>query len=353
MLASLINVNITLLGIIWGISISFLSVSVLLCIGILIRRLVRNKNAQKRGFQKETFNKFLRKTITDESDSECLLDVPDCEVSDMTEIFLHYFRTLKGEQCKRLVDMISYTPIETKIMEATYSGLRGNRMAAVRTLSYLQSFKSIQVIFGNLYSEEKYVRLTAAKCLVRRNGLPYLPVIIHAIIEAFPTDPKLLASILAKFGREAIQPLEDQIRSSTNAVVITSCLEALILIMPPSTSLNLGKLMESADPAVRAAALSLSCLSKHTDKSDPLRKGLQDETTLVKMRAVKMANDLKRVDLTPELYKLSTDPLMWVRYWALRAIWGGGTSGEKFVHSLAKTNTMAENVAIEISSGYA
>jgi len=268
-------------------------------------------------------------------------------------VLLHYFRTLKGDEHKRLVNMVAYTDIENEIIEATSSGIRGNRMAALNTLSYLKSLKSSQVIFDNLYSDEKYVRLTAARGLVRRDGLPYLPLIIQALIEAFPEDPKLLAGIIAKFGREAVKPLEDLIRASANTRVKTACLEALVLIMPPSTSLNLGELMESDDAAVRAVAVSLSCFSKHPDQSDPLRMGLQDEATVVKMRAVKMANDLKRSDLTPELFKLSTDPVMWVRYWALKAIWNGGTSGEKFIQSLNETNDMASKVAREITSGYA
>lgn len=352
MLVLRINTEITHLSIFWGISILFLGVSILICLVIIIRRLRRNKAINFRENQKIAFREFLSQVLIEPSQAASLRDAPDCHILDMTEVFLHYFRTLKGEKNEHLMEMIVGTPVEDAIVQSTYAGVRGTRMAAVRTLSYLNSQKSLQVIFKNLSSDEKYVRLTAARCLVRRRGFIYLSSIIDALIEAFPEDSKLLAGILAKFGSQAIEPLESIVMATKNPVVQTACLEALVMIMPPQTSLNLGVLMQSSDKTVRAAALSLSSVAMHIDESDPLRMGLSDETTLVKMRAVKIANDLKRADLTPELYELSTDPVMWVKYWALRAIWGTGSSGEKFVHSLAEKNPMAKNVVMEISSGY-
>ena len=346
------NAEVTYLTVFWGVSILFLSVSILICFVIIVRRLVRNKAAKTRKNQKTNFETFLSQAVINAEQAPDTLQAPDCHILDMTEVFLHYFRTLKGEKNERLMEMIVGTPIEDQIVKSTYSGVRGSRMAAVRTLSYLNSQMSLQVIFDNLSSDEKYVRLTAARCLVRRDGLFYLSAIVDSLTAAFPEDSKLLAGVLEKFGSDAIGALESLVLSTQNPVVKTACLEALIMIMPPRTSLDLGALMKSPDKTVRAAVLSLSTVAKHDDQSDPVRQGLRDNETLVKMRAVKIANDLKRADLTPELYELSTDPVMWIRYWALRAIWGTGNSGEKFVFSLSETNPMAKKVATEISSGY-
>lgn len=347
-----INAEIMSLTIFWGVSILFLSVSIVLCFAIIVRRIHRNRSAKTRDNNKKAFEVQLSQALIEKEQAYSDLQWQNCHILDMIDVFLRYFRTLIGDKNVHLMEMIVGTPIEDQIIESTYSGVRGSRMAAVRTLSYLNSQKSLHVIFDNLSSDEKYVRLTAADCLVRRDGLLYLSAIVDSLSDAFPEDYKLLAGVLAKFGSDAVEALESELLSTDDPVVKSACLEALVMIMPPQTSLDLGALMQSPDKTVRAAALSLSTVAKHEDKSDPVRLGLKDETTMVKMRAVKIANDLKRADLTPELFRLSTDPVMWIRYWALRAIWGTGQSGEKFVLSLSETNPMAKQVAAEIRSGY-
>lgn len=356
MLVSLINASSNLLSLFWAVSFLLLGVSLLLCLVIIIRRAICNRISTRRETQKNAFQAYLSNVMKDAPEhtlkEQGLRNAPACHIMDMTDVFLHHFRTLKGKKNEYLQDMISDSGIEAQIIKSTYKGIRGIRMRAVRTLSYLNSQTSLQVIFNNLSSDDKYVRLTAARCLVRRKAIFFLNPIIDSCIEAFPQDFKLLAGILAGFGNDMIEPLEDFVRQSDNNVIKTACLEAVITIMPPKTSLDLGTLMESSDKTVRAATLALSAIVKHPDTSDPLLLGLKDDATLVKLRAIKIAYKLKRPDLTPELYKLTSDPIMWVRYWALRAIWVTGHSGQKFIATLAKTNPMAANVSLEMSSGY-
>jgi len=347
------NADFSLLSLFWGVSMLFLGVSFLLCLAIILRRILRNQKASKRKRQKADFQLYINEIINkDISTDRNLLGAPDCHIQDMTDVFLHYFRTLRGKKLEYLQDLISQSDIESRIIHSSYKGIRGSRMRAVRTLSYLNTQSSLQVIFENLSSNDKYVRLTAARCLVRRKGFCFLSDIINACNEAFPNDYQILAGILAAFGTDIIEPLENLIRRSNDSVVKTACLEALILIMPPFSSLDFEALMQDENETVRAAALSLSAIVDHEGIIEPLLLGLQDQALPVKIRAVKIACKLKRSDVTPQLYQLSTDPAMWVRYWALRAIWVTGQSGQQFVNSLIKTNPMAANVALEMKSGY-
>ena len=110
--------------------------------------------------------------------------------------------------------------------------------------------------------------------------------------------------------------------------------------------------MAAESESVRSAALALSAVVEHESAVDPLRLGLQDEAISVKITAAKMACNLRRKDLTADLYKLANDPVMWVRYWAFRAIWMSGQAGQKFVSTLATSQKMAEQVSLEMRSGY-
>jgi len=353
MLVSLISADFGWLAVIWAIIIFSLCISVLLCFAITLRRMWRNRKSARRALHKTFFQDYLGKALKlDPEEQPDLDEAPLCEVPEMASVFLHYFRTLKGKKLEHLQNMISSSTLEEKLVQSTFTGIRGTRMRAVTTLSYLDSQRSLQVIFNNLVSDDKYVRLTAMRCLVRRESICYLNAIIESCNEAFPNNFKLLAGILAKFGNDVAEPLENVIQRTDNSVVKTACLEALILIMPARTSLDLGRLMEDKNDSVRAAALSLSAIAEHENKVDPLRLGLKDEAVSVKIRAAKMACKVKRADLTADLYKLTSDPVMWVRYWAFRAIWMSGQSGQKFVVSRSERQVMAGNVMLEMRAGY-
>lgn len=353
MSVSLTSANISLLTLFWGLTFSFLAISVILCLAIVLRRMHRNKLETQREKEKANLQSFLALVLRKDSDSDYNINnAPRCQTSEMAAVFLHYFRTLKGEKLERLQKMISSSFWEEKLIQGTFKGIRGVRMRCLRTLSYLNSQRSLQIIFENLLSDNKYIRLTAARCLVRRQSFCYLGPIIESLREAFPQDFKILAGIIAKFGPDSVETLESYISRTKDSTIKTACLEALILIMPAKTSLNLPLLMEDKSDSVRAAALSLSAIAEHNHDIDPLRLGLQDEATSVKIRAAKMACNVKRADITSDLYKLTDDSVMWVRYWALRAIWMSGQAGQKFVIGLARSQKMAEKVTLEMRSGY-
>ena len=353
MSASLTNDSPTFLALIWGLTAMFFMAAVVICAAITLRRTLRNKRAKTRQSQTADFQIFLRDIIRGGPDAFALFKyMPSCHIHDKTALFLHYFRTLKGKKLQHLQDLISGSQIEEEITQSSYRGTRGTRMQAVKTLSYLNSQSSLEQILQHLSSEDKYIKLTAARCLVRRQGLFLMNTIIDACLVGFPDDHKLLADILSRFGSDAVQPLETAIGQLDNATGVAACLEALVIIMPPKTSLDFGQLMTHSSPAVRSAAVALSAIASHNTDVDPLKMGLADEDISVKIRAAKTACDLKRSDLTADLYALISSPVMWLRYWSMRAIWASGQSGEKFIDSLSNANPMASKIALEMRSGY-
>jgi len=277
-----------------------MGVAILLCAAITLRRAFRNRYIRDRQKRKVDYQIFLRDIIRAGPNSYPILKhEPACHIDDKAAVFLHYFRTLKGEKFEALQDLISGSDVEAEIIKTSYEGTRGTRMQAVKMLSYLNSQTSLEKIYGHLSSQDKYIR-----------------------------------------------------RRLNNSTGIAACLEALVLIMPPKVDLDFTTLMTHANPAVRSAAVALSSVTAHSNAIDLLKLGLSDEEVSLKIRAAKIACDLKRTDLTSEFYALTASPIMWLRYWAMRAIWASGPSGEKFLASLSKTHPMAEKVTLEMRSGY-
>ena len=346
------SANVSLLALFWAIAFVFFTGALVLCLAIVLRRVRRNHILAKRKIERTAFQAYISAQLVRPPSEGTLQNAPNCHIGDVTTVLLHYFRTLKGEQYEQLKDLITGSDIEAGIIRSSYHGVRGARMRAVRVLSHLNSQSSTHVIFDKLGSVDKYVRITAAKSLVQRGSRFFLGDIINSINDAFPTDVELLAGIISNFGNQIVAPLEDYIRTSDNPIAKAACLEALSQIMPAKTSLNLGTLMNDPSEAVRAATLSVSVNCAHFDDSDPLRLALVDDAISVKIRAAKLACTLRRADVTSELYALTNSSEMWVRYWALRAIWTTGTSGQRFVEALRKTNPLATDVALEMRSGY-
>jgi len=193
-----ISADYSLLTVIWTITLSFIVAAVTLCCLIVLRRMKHNRMDARRARSKVRFQAFLKELINTDKTGANLMQSPACDISDKTEVFIGYFRTLRGEKRKALSNMISGSPVEADIIAATRHDVRGLRMRAVRTLSYLNSQTSLQVIYEGLSSDDKYVRLTAIRCLIRRQAACYLPAIIDSYIEAFPKDYKLLAGIVAE-----------------------------------------------------------------------------------------------------------------------------------------------------------
>ena len=353
MSALLTNVNLSLIQGVWGITSIFLGAAILMCLVLTIRRIKRNSRALQREDQKAKFNNYLGERIKEGKENTAPLQFEGtCHIHDITAVFLHYFRTLKGKKLEFLQDLISGSDIEDRMIASSFEGTRGTRMQTVKTLSYLTSQSSLATIHGNLESEDKYIRLTAARCLVRRKGFFYIQSIIESCVDGFPGNHKLLADILSRFGSDAVSPLEAIIKTTSDETSLIGCIEALVIIMPPKSTLDFASLMGHKNPAIRSATVALSTVSAHSEEIDPLRLGLTDEDISVKIRSAKIACFLKRSDLISEFYALTDSPVMWLRYWSMRAIWASGKQGEQFVNSLKSANPMAAEVALEMESGY-
>ena len=345
--------NITFLDLSLGAAILFFGISVIICTFLVIRRILKNYIKNKDLKEIHNFeagvNRILASHANDISDAQ--FNIENKPV--FNEVILRYFRMLDGEPAKTLKSIIEFLDFEPHIRTSTQSGTVGRRMEAMQILSYLDTQSSLVTIHEGLSSSKKYIRLTAARCLTRRKARIFLDDIVSSIDFAFPADPQILADILYRFGSSVTPQLETYIQDTPSNNVKAACLEALVLLMPPQTSLDLSQLMDNPDEHVRAATVSFSEVTSHRSKEDILFKGLSDSATKVKIRASKIAYKTKRTDTISLLFKLTQDPLLWVRYWSIKAIWNSGRQGRKLVETIAKgddaAGLMARGVSLEDS----
>ena len=339
-----------------GLSFAMLSIAVVSCLVIIARRVSLNRYLDGRERRMEAFRTALGEHVSrahsDETEEAAAIAFPECHVSDMSEILLHYLRVLRGSQAEHLRQLVTDQGWEEAIARSTAHGTRGARMRALRVLSYLETSESLRIIHSHLGSDQPYVRLTAARALVRRDATLFLSSIVESFSEVFPEQVQGLAELLSGFGATITDELEDIAARTDRPVVLAACLEALIMAPPARTRLDLCALMEHPSEDVRAAACALSCISEHPGAGDPLRIALSDDAPKVRLRAAKAACENRESGVVGELYGLARDPILWARYWGFRAIWATGAAGRQFVDSCAVREPMAADVSLEMRAGH-
>ncbi len=349
MLALLKNINITFLQVSAGAAFLFFLISVIVCIILIIRRIFRNRRVSNGLDAKRNFETAINTALTSDLKNTDNIQINLKHQPILNEVFLQYFRMLDGAHADTLRTIIKRLNIEPHILKSTKTDTVGRRMEAMQVLSYLDTQSSLISIQEGLSSPKKYIRLTAARCLIRRQADVFVDNIVMSLDSAFPDDPQILADILYRFGARITPQLELYIRSSQNDNIKTACIEALVLLMPPTTSLELDTLMDSSNERVRAATVSLSEVTSYQSKDDILIRALADPATKVKIRAAKIAYSSKRSDTISLLFKLTKDPILWVRYWSTLAIWNTGRQGRKLVETIAKGDDSAARMAREVA----
>ena len=325
---------------------------------ICLRRYYRNFHARRRARHNKVYDQLIGAAVNNPDDAKAakkLVKYRGC-TSAFTRSLLMHFRTVQGYRTDQLRLLVENSSLERRIIRATKKGTRGYRMRAVQILSYLQTDVSLKCIRAHLRSKNRYERLTAARALTRRRSMEDCGHIVSSLVASFPRKLDLLTEMLVKFGPD-IQPFLEQIAvQSKKKDVIVACLEALVVLAPASTMLDLAHFISDDDNRIRAAAVALSAVSEDVRGSDLLLQGLSDDTIKVKIRSAKIAANLSRPDVAPALYTLTKDPSFWVKYWASRGIWKLGKTGRQMIESIANSNEegsqMAGEVAREMGAGH-
>ncbi len=350
MLDLLKNIENVLLFTLWCISACLILSSLGVALWLSIRRVRRNKKQFQIQSRQVRFESYLRELLA-EKDLPKNITLPSDIRSDRTAVtagLLKYFKMVKGDDAEKLKTIVERLNLEKVVQAAITWGNRGKRMRAFHVLSFLDTSSSLKTICNHLYSSDKYVRLSVARCIARREVQSLISEVCEALTFAFPKDEKILADVLSRFGQDAIPRIQSMAIRSQNPTIISGVLETLILLRPEHFDLELGSFIQHRDERVRAAAVELSTISQNSGQSDLLLEGLTDHSRKVKIRSLKIAARQKRTDCFADIYRLMRDPFMWVRYWAMQAALNSGQSGETLVRVISRQPDAVGDLAVDV-----
>lgn len=350
MLDLLKNTENVLLFTLWCISGFLIIASIGIALWLSVRRVFRNRREATIQDNQAQFEAYIQTLLTEDYFPEDF-ELPAHIRADRTAVtagLLKFFKLVRGDDATKLKIIVEKLQLENIIQSAITWGNRGKRMRAFHVLSFLDSTSSLKTITEYLYSSDKYIRLSTARCVARRQVMSLISEVAESVAYAFPKDEKILADVLYRFGRNAIPRIERLALTTKNPIVIAGVLETLILLRPETSSLNLNEFAEHPNEKVRAAAVVLSTFCRGENHKDLLLTGLADGHRGVKIRSLKVAAKEKRSETFADLYRLMNDPFMWVRYWAMRAALANGHSGESLMKSLSRRPGLVGDLAIDV-----
>ncbi len=348
MLDLLKNTEEVLLFTLWCLSASLVFLSITVALWLSMRRIYRNRRQDKVREHQEEFEGYIQ-FLLDKDTIPSDFVLPAHIRSDRTAVtagLLKYYKLVSGDDALKLNVIVERLDLERIIQAAISWGNRGKRMRAFNVLSFMDTSSSLKTICKYLYSTDKYVRLSVARCIARRRVISLVSEVIESLSFAFPDDEKILTDVISRFGTKAIPRIETIAEKHTDPTVISGILEALINLRPENCRLDMQCFIDHPDERVRAAAVELSTiLDRHNDL---LPVGLADNSRKVKIRSLKVAAREKRTDCFADLYRLMNDPFMWVRYWAMQAALKTGQSGETLMKTLSRQPTIVGDLAIDV-----
>jgi len=309
MLDLLKNIENVLLTTLWCISGALILISILVALWLSFRRVYRNNQSRYTLTRQTEFEQFLQHLLTQET-FPADFELPSNIRADRTAItagLLKFFKLVRGDDALKLKIIVDKLRLEPVVQNAITWGNRGKRLRAFHVLSFLDSSSSLKTISEYLYSTDKYIRLSVARCIARRRVMSLISEVSESVAYAFPNDPSILADVLYRFGRKAVPRIEGLANHSTNSTVIAGVLETLILLRPETTQLNLTYFIKHTDERVRAAAETFA-----------------------------------------DLYRLMNDPFMWVRYWAMQAALNVGHSGQTLMRALSRQSGGVADLAVDV-----
>lgn len=337
-----------LLFTLWCISSTLIVVSLSVAIWLSVRRVRRNRRNTRTEQHQQKFEAFLQDLISkDEYPKDVFL--PSEIRSDRTAVtagLLNFFKLVSGEDALKLKIIVERLDLESVVQAAITWSNRGKRMRAFHVLSFLDTSSSLKTICKYLYSTDKYIRLSVARCIARRRVMSLISETAESVSFAFPDDEKMLADVLSRFGLKAVPRVETIALKHRDPTIVAGVLETLIRLRPEESQLNMNDFIDHSDERVRAAAVELSTIIRSQD--DLLLTGLSDQSRKVKIRSLKVAAREKRSDTFADLYRLMNDPFMWVRYWAMRAALNTGQSGESLMRTLSRQQSVVGDLAIDV-----
>lgn len=301
-------------------AISIFSAVLLLLLGIVLLRAVRNAKDQRRRAVTEIWRPLLAQCVVEVPDSLPALNYRDHLV--LLYLWNHCYESIRGDAHDNLRELARRTGTLQFAKELLHARLLRRRLLAIVTLGHLQERSIWDDLVALLQSDNAFLSLVAAKALLRIDAPAAIPLLVPVMSRRKDWSPlKVVAmfeSVGANLAAESIAKAACQAPPEISSRLIrhlgaTQSQHAL----PP-----LRAMLQARPPSDDVLAACLFLFGECSDPRDVaiIRTHLSHPTWYVRLQA---ASALGKVGIEEDealLIALLDDEHWWVRYRAAEAL---------------------------------
>ncbi|WP_411286838.1 HEAT repeat domain-containing protein [Phenylobacterium sp.] len=301
--------------------------AVLLLLGLVVARVVRDRLMARRDRQRAMISKALLATVREDGSGALRRHAgKDLLVA---ETALNMADLVRGPELERMQAALVSYGLGPSLIRRLTRGRKRQRMVAAEALALVPTAGAVEALNRARGDRSAEVRLSALFSLLDLGEAPTIPEILETVRSGPWSRSLLVTELLRRLGRENQTELAAEIdRDDLPAPVQVMLLEAVggagdFEVLP-----TVAAQADDPDPKVRAAAVRAMGRLAHPVVSQKISRALEDRNSGVRRDAVVAAHRAGLHELAPALGRRLNDRVWGVRQVAAQALADLGEPGQ-------------------------
>ncbi len=336
-----------------SLALSLLSLLVMAC--LILRRLAAQRQEKKMAERRKEISNCMYAALKSPIalTAASLPAISAAEYPEVIRISLDRLRSLRGEDVRRIVELLELWNLPPYIRKVAGSGRKGRRIQALTLLGYFSDDESLAVLLKHAGAGDTYIQIAALRALALRGAKQHIGQIVASISRSKKTNTLMLSDILHRFGEPAVPTLLQLAKSDANLDVRVSALKALGSIGSLAAVDDLISLSGDKAPEIRASAIA--ALGKIGDDraADAIVGHLAESDIGVRLQTVQALGRLQISSTMPKLAACLDDDNWWMRFRAAEALHHFGHMGIATLKAFGARNDRTGEIARQVLGEHA
>ncbi len=333
----------------WNGALALCALSFALLGVVLVRRVLRTKrevrDAERRKVLSRVFYGALYASLPVIKESLPVLQSHDKPIA--ASIAADILRTTRGQEMKRVVEILRCWGMTAYLHKVAASGTRGKRIVALTLLSYFPDDASRDVLLRYAESPDLYVQLAALRGMAA-DGNKNIDAIVQSLSNSGAANAIMLADVLEKLGTNAVPSLIELASSDATEQVRLACLKTLAAI--GSLEALPVCLTACKDPSPQMRAEAANSLGAFGDlrATETVLGLLSDDNQDVRAAAARALGNLQKPSVISPLLHHLDDDSWWVRFFSADSLLRFGDSGIAMLQLASSGQGRASEIATQV-----
>lgn len=308
------------LRVIWLVSLTFASLSILCMFALLLRR--------KWMSRREVTEARRRKELSDRvlawlaSDAATPPQFDDSEKERLVDLVFELFQILRGDDEARLQELLRRIDIADSELAQLDRGNAQRRAKAARRLARLNDPRIIDALRKTVAMDpDSDPRLAAAQGLVRHGAADDLVTIIRDLRFGANEKSRLVSAMMQRLGPDSMPRLLAVLRADVPDFAKAAALHTLGRIGAYDAMSEIIEFLQSPSIDLRAQAVNSLAELGHPEARGAVEQALHDPAWQVRTVAAKAAGRIGILSAAPRLIELLDEREWWTRYQAADALY--------------------------------